>query len=208
MFALTPHPGSLPHFEPRVGPEHGRRRVVLTGAAGLGHWGVLKTNPSEPIEVNSCRFNKMHQILMKRTHWSYLAPLQVLTAKKGPILAKRGPSRTRIRGQEPLTCRAQSLGPLPGRAGKGSRTASRRFIEPGPEKKAGMLLKMKDLASAYGTDPDSRAGHELSGAQGLRRYFAQSRRPPSQAYSLSSLIPNLYPRGFGSTGELRQVTQQ
>lgn len=98
--ARPPHSARLPRSEGRFGPGDAAR------AADCRHPGRClspraraKTNPIEPIEVNSRCIKQMLQILINRTHWSYLAVIQVLAAKKNPKFENcvRSSSRTRIR---------------------------------------------------------------------------------------------------------------
>jgi hypothetical protein len=92
---------------------------------------------------------KMRQILIKRTHCSYLALLEALTAKNDPISGSKNWSRTRIHGQglSPLQSTPQND---PGMSFRFSRKGSEGAL-PRPDSLAGAPGARKganNLASA------------------------------------------------------------
>jgi len=67
---------------PARGHCQGRRSQGTCLNEAASRLGSEKANPSEPIEVKPLRISDMRKILRKRTHWSYLACFEVITAKE------------------------------------------------------------------------------------------------------------------------------
>ena len=108
-----------------------------------------KTNPFEPIEVNSRRFKEMSEILINRTHSSYFTCFQTVTAKLRPISGNYVPSRTRIRGRA-------RLAPLPI-----------------PQNDPGMSFRMKEkVFQAAPTHQDLAGGQSARAARASGRGLA------------------------------------